>query len=129
MAAAPAQSVSNLIEQQVLKAAQIIEERLDDQIRQFDDLNSDDIEKLREKRLLQLKKEAKTRQENLAKVNVESFLVELLTRSSLLVCIVFSCTTGTRRIRRTGRRKTVFRGHEKVVKRRRTLLPRVYASL
>ncbi|XP_065222549.1 uncharacterized protein LOC135847078 [Planococcus citri] len=68
MAAPPVDNaVTNIIQQQVLKAAQIIEERLDEEIKQLDDLKCDDIEKLRERRLLQLKKEAKKRQEFLAK--------------------------------------------------------------
>lgn len=74
MAAPPVDNVSNLIQQQVLKAAQIIEERLDEEIKQLDDLKCDDIEKLRERRLLQLKKEAKKRQEFLAKVNLLTYL-------------------------------------------------------
>lgn len=69
MAAPPMNSsVTNIIQQQVLKAAQIIEERLDEEIKQLDDLKCDDIEKLRERRLLQLKREAKRRQEFLARV-------------------------------------------------------------
>ncbi|XKL61902.1 hypothetical protein PGB90_001735 [Kerria lacca] len=65
--AAQQEVVANIIQQQVLKAAEIIEERLDEEIKTLDDLKGDDIEKLREKRLLQLKKEAKKRQEYLAK--------------------------------------------------------------
>ncbi len=68
MAAQQGDAIANVIQEQVLKAAQIIEERLDEEIKALDDLKSDDIEKLREKRLLQLKREAKKRQEYLAKV-------------------------------------------------------------
>lgn len=62
-------TVQNSIEQQVLKAAQIIEERLDEEIKQLDELKSDDIEALRERRLIQLKNQARKRQEYLAKVS------------------------------------------------------------
>jgi thioredoxin-like negative regulator of GroEL len=62
-----AETVQNVIQQQVLKAAQIIEERLDEEIKQLDELKSDDIETLRERRLMQLKNQAKKRQEYLAK--------------------------------------------------------------
>lgn len=62
-------TVQNSIEQQVLKAAQIIEERLDEEIKQLDELKSDDIEVLRERRLMQLKNQARKRQEFLAKVS------------------------------------------------------------
>lgn len=76
MAAPPVDSsVTNIIQQQVLKAAQIIEERLDEEIKQLDDLKCDDIEKLRERRLLQLKKEAQKRQEYLARVSVKQLYV------------------------------------------------------
>lgn len=64
-----AETVQNLIQQQVLKAAQIIEERLDEEIKQLDELKSDDIETLRERRLMQLKNQARKRQEYLAKVS------------------------------------------------------------
>lgn len=63
-------AVQNIIQQQVLKAAEIIEERLDEEIRNLDELKSDDIESLRERRLLQLKLQAKRKQEYLAKVTI-----------------------------------------------------------
>lgn len=61
------QAVQNLLQQQVLKAAEIIEERLDEEIRQLDELKSDDIESLRERRLQQLKLQARKRQEYTAR--------------------------------------------------------------
>ena len=60
--------VQNIVQQQVLKAAEIIEERLDEEIRQLDELKTDDIESLRERRLQQLKLQAKKKQAYLAKV-------------------------------------------------------------
>lgn len=78
MAAQQTEAVTNLIQQQVLKAAEIIEERLDQEIKSLDELKSDDIEKLRERRLLQLKKEAKIRQEYLARVKITFYSVRFI---------------------------------------------------
>lgn len=97
MAAQQTEAVTNLIQQQVLKAAEIIEERLDQEIKNLDELKSDDIEKLRERRLLQLKKEAKKRQEYLARVSITP---ELFIRHLLLLLHNFTgFFAGTRRLR------------------------------
>ena len=78
--------VQNIIQQQVLKAAEIIEERIDEEIRQLDELKSDDIESLRERRLLQLKLQAKRKQEYLAKVRVVCYNI-LFQNSSVIIRI------------------------------------------
>ena len=51
----------------ILKAAEIIEDQLDGQIEKLDNLGSDDLEKLREKRLKAIKDKAKQQQEFITK--------------------------------------------------------------
>lgn len=51
-----------VIEQQVLTVAQVVEEKLDDEISKLDRLDEDDLEVLRERRLQQLKKMAAKKQ-------------------------------------------------------------------
>uniref|UniRef100_A0A1I8FBI5 Thioredoxin domain-containing protein n=1 Tax=Macrostomum lignano TaxID=282301 RepID=A0A1I8FBI5_9PLAT len=54
-------NMGKALESQLVKAAQVIEERLDSQIERLDNLKEDDIEQLRERRLRQMKEQAKQR--------------------------------------------------------------------
>ncbi|PAA90154.1 hypothetical protein BOX15_Mlig033109g2, partial [Macrostomum lignano] len=56
-------NMGKALESQLVKAAQVIEERLDSQIERLDNLKEDDIEQLRERRLRQMKEQAKQRDE------------------------------------------------------------------
>ena len=58
-----AQIIQQAIEQSVVAAAQQVEDQLDQQIAALDKLDSDDIETLRQKRVLQLKLLAAKKQE------------------------------------------------------------------
>eukprot|EP00250_Pteridium_aquilinum_P031029 c4277_g1_i1 orf=444-1079(-) len=55
-------ALQKVIEQQVLTVAQVVEEKLDDEISKLDKLDEDDLEALRERRLQQLKKMAAKKQ-------------------------------------------------------------------
>lgn len=56
------QSVENVLQEQVLRVAQTVEQQLDAEIQRLDELDTDGIEKLREERLDELKKQAKQKQ-------------------------------------------------------------------
>lgn len=52
------QNVEKVLQDQVLRVAQTVEQQLDAEIQKLDELDSDGIEKLRRDRLEQLKKQA-----------------------------------------------------------------------
>lgn len=54
--------IQQAIEENVLAAAKHVESHLDDQLQALENLNSDDVEQLRQKRLLQLKLYARKKQ-------------------------------------------------------------------
>lgn len=56
------QSVEKVLQDQVLRVAQTVEQQLDAEIQKLDELDSDGIEQLRQDRLDQLKKQAKKKQ-------------------------------------------------------------------
>lgn len=56
------QSVEKVLQDQVLRVAQTVEQQLDAEIQKLDELDSDGIEQLRQDRLDQLKKQAKLKQ-------------------------------------------------------------------
>ncbi|XP_002960591.2 thioredoxin domain-containing protein 9 homolog [Selaginella moellendorffii] len=58
--------IQQAVEQQVLTVAKVIEEQLDDEISKLDRLDDDDLERLREQRLAQMKQMAAKRQQWLA---------------------------------------------------------------
>jgi hypothetical protein len=64
MAANPA--VQKVVEESLVTVAKAVEEQLDDEIAKLDMLDDDDLERLRERRLLQMKKQASQRQQWLA---------------------------------------------------------------
>lgn len=55
--------VESLLQQKILNAASIVEEQIDSELNRLENLNEDDIEKVREKRLQQLKKQHELKQE------------------------------------------------------------------
>ncbi|KAI5059239.1 hypothetical protein GOP47_0025558 [Adiantum capillus-veneris] len=55
-------ALQKVIEQQVLTVAQVVEEKIDDEIAKLDRLDEDDLEMLRERRLQQMKKMAAKKQ-------------------------------------------------------------------
>lgn len=56
------QSMDTVIQEQVLRVAQQFEHQIDAEIQRLDELDSDGIEKLRQERLEELKKQAKQKQ-------------------------------------------------------------------
>ncbi|XP_046669336.1 thioredoxin domain-containing protein 9 [Homalodisca vitripennis] len=56
------QSVDKVIQEQVLRVAQTVEQQLDAEIQKLDELDSDGIERIRQERLEELKKQAKQKQ-------------------------------------------------------------------
>jgi hypothetical protein len=61
-----ATDVRQTVEKSLLKAAEVIEEKLDAEIDLLDNTDADDLERLREKRLRQLKKQTEQKRELLA---------------------------------------------------------------
>ncbi|KAG6545930.1 hypothetical protein Mapa_012590 [Marchantia paleacea] len=55
--------VQKVMEEQVVRVAKAVEEQLDDQIAKLDNLNDDDLEKLRERRLRQYKQQAEKKKQ------------------------------------------------------------------
>lgn len=60
--------MENVLEKQLLKVAETIEQKLDQEIQRLDELDLDSIENIREHRLQQMKKMIKQKEEWLAKV-------------------------------------------------------------
>lgn len=62
--------MENILEKQLLKVAESIEQKLDQEIQKLDELDLDSIENIREHRLQQMKKMIKQKEEWMAKVKV-----------------------------------------------------------
>jgi len=62
--------MENVLEKQLLKVAETIEQKLDNEIQRLDELDLDSIENIREHRLQQMKKMIKQKEEWMAKVNI-----------------------------------------------------------
>lgn len=62
--------MENVLEKQLLKVAETIEQKLDQEIQKLDELDLDSIENIREHRLQQMKKMIKQKEEWMAKVRV-----------------------------------------------------------
>jgi len=62
--------MENVLEKQLLKVAESIEQKLDQEIQKLDELDLDSIENIREHRLQQMKKMIKQKEEWMAKVKV-----------------------------------------------------------
>jgi len=60
--------MENVLEKQLLKVAETIEQKLDQEIQKLDELDLDSIENIREHRLQQMKKMIKQKEEWMAKV-------------------------------------------------------------
>lgn len=61
--------MENVLEKQLLKVAETIEQKIDQEIQRLDELDLDSIENIREHRLQQMKKMIKQKEEWMAKVN------------------------------------------------------------
>lgn len=68
--------MENILEKQLLKVAETIEQKLDHEIQRLDELDMDSIENIREHRLQQMKKMIKQKEEWMAKVNVSFFFLK-----------------------------------------------------
>lgn len=62
--------MENVLEKQLLKVAETIEQKLDQEIQRLDELDLDSIENIREHRLHQMKKMIKQKEEWMAKVKM-----------------------------------------------------------
>ncbi|CAH8868819.1 unnamed protein product [Trichobilharzia szidati] len=87
-------ATEKLIESQLIKTAQVLEETLDEQINRLDNLNEDDLEVIRQRRIQQMKEESKQRSEWLAAghgvyselANEKDFFAACKTSTFGLVC-------------------------------------------
>lgn len=64
--------MENILEKQLLKVAETIEQKIDNEIQRLDELDMDSIENIREHRLQQMKKMIKQKEEWMAKVTLFS---------------------------------------------------------
>lgn len=69
--------MENVLEKQLLKVAETIEQKLDQEIQKLDELDLDSIENIREHRLQQMKKMIKQKEEWMAKVPINYFIYHL----------------------------------------------------
>jgi pantothenate kinase-related protein Tda10 len=65
--------MENVLEKQLMKVAESIEQKIDQEIQRLDELDLDSIENIREHRLQQMKKMIKKKEEWMAKVNINNF--------------------------------------------------------
>lgn len=66
--------MENVLEKQLMKVAESIEQKIDQEIQRLDELDLDSIENIREHRLQQMKKMIKKKEEWMAKVNINNFI-------------------------------------------------------
>lgn len=66
--------MENVLEKQLLKVAETMEQKLDQEIQRLDELDMDSIENIREHRLQQMKKMIKKKEEWMAKVHIVLFI-------------------------------------------------------
>lgn len=86
--------MENVLEKQLLKVAETIEQKIDQEIQRLDELDLDSIENIREHRLQQMKKMIKQKEEWMAKV---SYIVI----TNIFLKLNLKChSLGTWRIRR-----------------------------
>lgn len=69
--------MENVLEKQLLKVAETMEQKLDQEIQRLDELDMDSIENIREHRLQQMKKMIKKKEEWMAKVYIVLFICVL----------------------------------------------------
>lgn len=69
--------MENVLEKQLLKVAETIEQKIDQEIQRLDELDLDSIENIREHRLQQMKKMIKQKEEWMAKVNIHLLFIFL----------------------------------------------------
>lgn len=69
--------MENVLQKQLLKVAETIEQKIDQEIQRLDELDLDSIENIREHRLQQMKKMIKQKEEWMAKVNIHLLFIFL----------------------------------------------------
>ena len=67
--------IENLIKSQVLEAARNVEQHLDSELEKLENMDADDIERLRGDRMKQLKEQARKRQEWLTMVSCPNITI------------------------------------------------------
>ncbi|GLH12472.1 Viral IAP-associated factor homolog [Gryllus bimaculatus] len=94
------EAVEKAIQNQVLKVAETVEQQVDAEIQALEKLDIDDIEKLREKRLQDMKKQAKQHQEWLAmghgeysELTEEKEFFDVAKKSQKIVCHFYKSDT------------------------------------
>lgn len=77
--------MENVLEKQLLKVAETIEQKLDNEIQRLDELDLDSIENIREHRLQQMKKMIKQKEEWMAKVNIYFIYISYIHNNSICI--------------------------------------------
>lgn len=92
--------MENILETQLLKTAQNVEDQLDAEINRLDAMDDDELEKLREKRMQAMKKAQVQKQEWLSKghgvlgeIPSEKDFFEICKESKMVVCHFYKSTT------------------------------------
>ena len=88
------------LQQNLIAAAEIIEKQVDAKIEELDNLKDDDIEKLRKKRLMELKNAQTQKEEWLRsghgtyeEISNEKEFFETCKKSKNVICHFYRCTT------------------------------------
>lgn len=99
--------MSHMLENQLFAAAQVIEQQLDQEFDRLDNLDTEDLKALREKRIQEMKKLNNKKQEWLR--NVRTSIIFIYDISFHLTSSILS-RTGSWHLFRTGRREGVLWG-------------------
>lgn len=124
--------MESIIQNQVMEVAQRVEQQLDAELDRLDNMDADDLETLREKRLKEMKKNQNQRQTWLAMVilSISNTLSNSYDSSySLNPLLLILLPAGTRRIFRNSRRERLFRSLQEVQGHCVSLLQRRFSAL
>lgn len=117
--------MEQVLQNSLITAAVQLEKQLDNELSRLDSLGGEDLEKLREQRIKELKKQANQRQEWKNNVSTEMEIFVFLN----LEYIFQIHRPGSRRVLRAGGREGVFRSEQKIRQHRVPLLPGLDAPL
>lgn len=99
--------IENLIKSQVIEVARNVEQHLDAELEKLENMDVDDMERLRGDRMKQLKEKSRKRQEWLAMVKHHQIilLIASIERSSFLLFVFLVCCRAMENIQRFMRKK------------------------
>lgn len=119
-----ADTVVNQVETQVLRALRETEDKLDEELRQLEQVSDDDLERLRERRLRELKAEAREREELLelghgtyVEIDEKDFFSAAKRSRYMVTLVALTCCSTVIRALRCYCRLSISTGQRRVVAR------------